>query len=53
VLVLNEPFTPRIAVASILVFAGIGVVKAASSRTAASSGPTPYKKPGQGAYATR
>jgi drug/metabolite transporter (DMT)-like permease len=50
-LVLNEPFTMRVAIASVLVFAGIAVVKTAPkvAKTAAD----PYKKRGQVSYATR
>lgn len=60
VAVLDEPFTPRIAVASVLVFAGIGVVKAAGPNPrVATSGEgvrtqaDPYKRHDRDAYATR
>jgi drug/metabolite transporter (DMT)-like permease len=59
-LVLNEPFTARIAVASLLVFAGIAVVKTApraatpaESTTAATAPADPYKEPGRASYATQ
>jgi drug/metabolite transporter (DMT)-like permease len=55
--VLNEPFTLRIALASLLVFGGIVVVKTAppirAPQAAAEPKVLPYKKPGQDAYATR
>ena len=54
--VLNEPFTLRIAVASLLVFAGIAVVKTAVTDVRApnvNSQPDPCKAPGRDAYATR
>jgi drug/metabolite transporter (DMT)-like permease len=58
-LVLDEPFTPRIALASLLVFGGIAVVKktaAPSTRPPSdATSPTtdPCKTPGRGVYATR
>jgi drug/metabolite transporter (DMT)-like permease len=58
-LVLNEPFTLRIAVASLLVFGGIAVVKAAPATPPAAADfaakvpAGPYKRPGRDAYATR
>jgi drug/metabolite transporter (DMT)-like permease len=55
--VLNEPFTSRMAVATLLVFAGIGVVKTARSAPKVAKVPSvsedPCKTPGRGAYATR
>ena len=55
--VLNEPFTSRMAVATLLVFAGIGVVKTARSAPKVTKVPSvsedPCKTPGRGAYATR
>ena len=57
-LVLNEPFTLRIAAASLLVFGGIAVVKTAAAAPkggdlAAKAPAGPYKRPGRDAYATR
>ena len=40
-LVLNEPFTTRIAVASVLVFAGIAVVKSAPAHSTTTAGEAP------------
>lgn len=64
--VLNEPFTVRIALASLLVFAGIAVVKTAAlprvaqvpnqpppAFTDATDGADPCKTPARDAYATR
>jgi drug/metabolite transporter (DMT)-like permease len=47
--VLNEPFTVRIALSSVLVFAGIAVVKT----NGVAIGRNPYRKPARDAYATR
>lgn len=61
-LVLAEPFTARIAIASVLVFGGIAVVKTARGGVRTTSGAaaaeinspaSPYKRPGRDAYATR
>ena len=54
-LVLNERFTPRIAIASILVFAGIGVVKSAPKLAthATTASADPCKTPARASYATR
>ena len=61
-LVLGEPFTIRIAIASLLVFGGITVVKSARSDApivgkAGAPGVnvpvSPYKRPGRDVYATR
>jgi drug/metabolite transporter (DMT)-like permease len=59
-LVLSEPFTARIAVASLLVFAGIAVVKMAPKTADGTTGvaePTaidhPYRKRARAFYATR
>jgi len=41
VLLLHEPFTPRMAVAAALVFAGVGVVRWAKASPAARSVETP------------
>jgi drug/metabolite transporter (DMT)-like permease len=41
VLLLHEPFTPRMAVAAVLVFAGVGVVRRAKTRPAVRSLETP------------
>jgi drug/metabolite transporter (DMT)-like permease len=60
--VLDEPFTPRIAIASLLVFAGIAVVKTASAHVRPQEPQeqpdlrrrkAPCKTPGRDAYATR
>jgi drug/metabolite transporter (DMT)-like permease len=55
--VLNEPFTTRFAIASLLVFGGIAVVRTSNVATkhsaAATESESPYKTPDRGAYATR
>ena len=61
--VLDEPFTPRIAIASLLVFSGIAIVKTAKAVTKVPIAPEvakvptltadPCKARGPGAYATR